>query len=850
MGQSSSKEKKAAAAKAAASTANPVTFAASAAAPTATTSSSTFTADDRVTTFAGAGTVVSAADGMVTVTLDWKLAQGQGATAHFNDASVTLGAAMDRDPARDEVFARGGVANLQLRSMSERTEALVVEAVGAYDAAKIYHGERAAPSESDLHDTVRKIIAIVDKHRKLPDATRTAMQRKLLTEMKRRAAQACWVDEGGLSSYDAATSKVPGKGQPASMHLKRLDAEERGVKTRLLARGLSLDASAAQRFQPGGLRALTERTAMVICEAVEQLDEFPILYAHSRKDLQALAKANGVKANGKSDTIRAALKAIFAQARAAEAEATVEAEAEVVAAAPIAEEEEAARSDNQPLLGDVVAAILDAVESEQRGELREHDRLNLQKVLRRERLPLQALAHAIQIACQLKATGLPRMLLSLIGGPWGKRGGLCAMSFLGIQNLMVCMQTCSLLRRWGATFIRVHKARSTQTHTQTACSTGVANIYTRRYFPNTLGANIKGAVLEAPDKLRVAKLICVPSLPEEAGQAWSGKLHVTDGVVSLTANCTELLCVSSRSHGGFIEDASLKMLAEKCRELTTVAVRNSGCTHDSAISDMAVRSLVSNCTGLTSVNFEGHDALTIDSFRAVASHCPSLRAITFLNCGPITASGPTVAIKNLCKCPKLKRIDIRNRAEAGWKLPSARLESDQSPQFQSAVQELAKHCPELTSFVVNEKLTPTTIETLVENCHGMMNIIHWEGKRVNGFPRFVIDGTTLIGESPWFTDSVLIRVATAHPELTKVILSSNLVENHITDKSIVALSKMCCLMEHIDLGPADVFDRSIDALHTNCRKLKSVAYDAEDSGFKPAALDRLRKANVEVIIRD
>ena len=911
MGQSSSKEKKAAAAKAA-STANPVTFAAAAAAPTATTPSSTFTADDRVTTFAGAGTVVSAADGMVTVTLDWKLAQGQGATAHFNDASVTvfftagdrvttfagagtvvsaadgmatvtldwklaqgqgatahfsgasvtLGAAMDRDPARDEVFARGGVANLQLRSMSERTEALVVEAVGAYDAAKIYHGERAAPSESDLHDTVRKIIAIVDKHRKLPDATRTAMQRKLLTEMKRRAAQACWVDEGGVSSYDAATSKAPGKGQPASMHLKRLDAEERGVKTRLLARGLSLDASAAKRFQPGGLRALTERTAMVICEAVEQLDEFPILYAHSRKDLQALAKANGVKANGKSDTIRAALKVIFAQARAAEAEATVEAEAEVVAAAPIAEEEEAARSDDQPLLGDVVAAILDAVESEQRGELREHDRLNLQKVLRRERLPLQALAHAIQMACQLKATGLPRMLLSLIGGPWGKRGGLCAMSFLGIQNLMVCMQTCSLLRRWGATFIRVHKARSTQTHTQTACSTGVAIIYTRGYFPNTLGANIKGAVLEAPDKLRVAKLICVPSLPEEAGQAWSGKLHVTDGVVSLTADCTELLCVSSRSHGGFIEDASLKMLAEKCRKLTTVAVRNSGCTHDSAISNMAVRSLVSNCTGLTSVNFEGHDALTIDSFLAVASHCPSLRAITFLNCGPITASfcssardhvsglwsTQTLAIKNLFKCPKLKRIDIRNRE--AWCLPSARLESAQSPQFQSAVQELAKHCPELTSFVVNEKLTPTTIETLVENCHGMMNIIHWEGKRVNGLPRFVIDGMTLIGESRWFTDSVLIRVATTHPELTKVILSSNLAENHITDKSIVALSKMCCLMEHIDLGPADVFDRSIDALRTNCRKLKSVAYDAEDSGFKPAALDRLRKANVEVIIRD
>ena len=90
MGNSSSKKKKAAAAKAAASTADPATIAAAAAAPTATTSSSTFTAGDRVTTFAGAGTVCAADGGMVTVTLDWKLAQGQGATAHFNDASVTL----------------------------------------------------------------------------------------------------------------------------------------------------------------------------------------------------------------------------------------------------------------------------------------------------------------------------------------------------------------------------------------------------------------------------------------------------------------------------------------------------------------------------------------------------------------------------------------------------------------------------------------------------------------------------------------------------------------------------------------------------------------------------------------
>ena len=44
---------------------------------------------DAVTTFAGPGVVAAIKDnGMVTVTLEWKLAQGQGATAHFNVESV------------------------------------------------------------------------------------------------------------------------------------------------------------------------------------------------------------------------------------------------------------------------------------------------------------------------------------------------------------------------------------------------------------------------------------------------------------------------------------------------------------------------------------------------------------------------------------------------------------------------------------------------------------------------------------------------------------------------------------------------------------------------------------------
>ena len=46
----------------------------------------------RVTTFAGPGVVAEIREGgeLITVTLDWKLAQGQGATAHLNKASVAL----------------------------------------------------------------------------------------------------------------------------------------------------------------------------------------------------------------------------------------------------------------------------------------------------------------------------------------------------------------------------------------------------------------------------------------------------------------------------------------------------------------------------------------------------------------------------------------------------------------------------------------------------------------------------------------------------------------------------------------------------------------------------------------
>ena len=46
----------------------------------------------RVNTFAGPGTIATARaeDTLITVTLDWKLAQGQGATAHFAPANVAL----------------------------------------------------------------------------------------------------------------------------------------------------------------------------------------------------------------------------------------------------------------------------------------------------------------------------------------------------------------------------------------------------------------------------------------------------------------------------------------------------------------------------------------------------------------------------------------------------------------------------------------------------------------------------------------------------------------------------------------------------------------------------------------
>ena len=73
----------------------------------------------RVATFAGPGVVASIReDGeLITVTLDWKLAQGQGATAHLNKASVSLekstdapAAAAVEEPAAPAVEAVEAVA--------------------------------------------------------------------------------------------------------------------------------------------------------------------------------------------------------------------------------------------------------------------------------------------------------------------------------------------------------------------------------------------------------------------------------------------------------------------------------------------------------------------------------------------------------------------------------------------------------------------------------------------------------------------------------------------------------------------------------------------------------------------
>ena len=96
----------------------------------------------RCTTFAGSGTVIEMCeDGMVAITLDWTLAQGQGATAHFNGESVAPSAFLS---AEAEAAAAAAAAAAEAEAAAAAADAAAAATVAAIAAAAEAETEAAA----------------------------------------------------------------------------------------------------------------------------------------------------------------------------------------------------------------------------------------------------------------------------------------------------------------------------------------------------------------------------------------------------------------------------------------------------------------------------------------------------------------------------------------------------------------------------------------------------------------------------------------------------------------------------------------------------------------------------------
>ena len=113
-------------------------------------------------------------------------------------------------------------------------------------------------------------------------------------------------------------------------------AKTHGIKAN--AKSATLRAELAAILGSGAVAppAAPQPTADMATVAAASVEASDDINALSRRELQALAKANGISANGKSDNIRAALRAMFASPPAAE---VVEEAVEEIVAAPVVVEE-------------------------------------------------------------------------------------------------------------------------------------------------------------------------------------------------------------------------------------------------------------------------------------------------------------------------------------------------------------------------------------------------------------------------------------------------------------------------------------------------------------------------------
>jgi EIN3-binding F-box protein len=269
--------------------------------------------------------------------------------------------------------------------------------------------------------------------------------------------------------------------------------------------------------------------------------------------------------------------------------------------------------------------------------------------------------------------------------------------------------------------------------------------------------------------------------------------------------------------GGNITDAGLLMIAQRCRQLKDITLRDC-----KMISDNGLLALAANLPGLTSIDLFLTSNITCAGVTAIAERCPALVKITIF--ADYLGTSGSFALNDSIRaiawgCPKLQTISIYH----GCRL------SDESVAF------LVERCKELRSVCLHgcNRVTDGGIKAIANSCPDLEKLI--------------------LEDLPWsrhycnITDECFIIVGQKCSKLVDISIAYTCItEIGVTDVGIAALARGCPQLRRFSArGCLSISTAGITALSHGCKDLRTIDFSMCE-GIKDDSLLRITEGCPEL----
>jgi hypothetical protein len=326
---------------------------------------------------------------------------------------------------------------------------------------------------------------------------------------------------------------------------------------------------------------------------------------------------------------------------------------------------------------------------------------------------------------------------------------------------------------------------------------------------------------------------------------------INNSIRAVALGCPKLQTISIY-HGYELSDESVAFLAERCKELRSILLRQCN-----LVADGAIRAIANSCPDLEKLDLGGRprigtffsSQITDASFITVGQKCSKLVDISIAynnvtNIGIAALARGCPQLRSFCArvCPSISTAGITALSHGCKKLRTINLHkcgliTDES------LYRIAEGCPDLTSFTLSssEAVTNAGISCIAGGCEKLTSITIIDCSQIDdnaliaiGFSCPTLLGITMTASSnPYltveqasshynkFSDRGLIAIACGCPALESISIT---ICPNITDVGMVVLAQKCFELKSITFYTLKITDASLIAFATNSRRLQSILF--------------------------